>query len=206
MHSFWTILLLLTATVMVFILTTPRKRRTLSAAYWGAQTASPNELAKVFAYTGQADRLIEMLKLEPDLVLDARKYKIAAAATGIPMLLRNHEVSWSDTEEIIRSLLQLLNVLPYEVSHAFLVMGLNGNLGSYEDEVIARMLNVMEMPSIRDDEEVMIRLCLTLGYLAPVNAVEPMIRLMNTDQRARVRYAAKYSLQRMGIYLNSKTD
>jgi hypothetical protein len=188
-------------TVLVFIFTEPRKRPALGEVYWTAQPKPPNELAKTFAFTGQTDRLVEMLYLDQEVLPNAREYQASAARTGVPMLFRSHTIGWNETERIIKALLPLLEKLPFEVTHAFVVLGIDGNLGSREYEVNAAMVAQLTNPDVQDDEEKLIRFCISVSYLGPSEAVKPLVKLMNNDKRMRVQNAARYALQNMGYSL-----
>ncbi len=188
-------------TILVFIFTEPRKRSELGTIYWNAQKRSPNELAKSFAFAGEADRVSEMLTVDPELVPNATEYHAAAAKTGVPMLFRRHKVAWRDTEKIILSLLDKIQENPFEVTHAFVVLGVSGFLGSLEDKVTSSMVRQISLPEIQAQEDVLIRYCVSLGYLGTQEAIDPLVRIMNNDARLTVQNAARYSLQNMGFYL-----
>ena len=188
-------------TILVFIFTEPQKRSDLGTIYWNTQKRSPNELAKSFAFAGEADRVGEMLLLDPNLVPNATEFHSAAAKTGVPMLFRRHKVAWRDTEKIILSLLDNIQENPFEVTHAFVVLGVSGFLGSLEDEVISSMVSQINHPEIQAQEEILIRYCVSLGYLGPQEAIDPLVKIMNNDTRLTVQNAARYSLQNMGFYL-----
>ncbi|NSW53033.1 MAG: hypothetical protein HPY85_11050 [Anaerolineae bacterium] len=196
-----TVVIFAVLTVLVFIFTEPRKRPELGAVYWSAQSRPPHELAKTFAYTGQTDRLVEMLQLDHELLPNAREYQAAAARTGVPMLFRSHSIDWDETERIIKALLNLLPVLPFEVTHAFVVLGIDGNLGSMERAVNQAMVAQLTDPGVQADEEKLIRFCISISYLGPSESVNPLVKLMNNDKRMRVRNAARHALQNMGYSL-----
>ena len=168
--------------------------------FWQMQTRTPHELAKSFAFSGDADRLVEMLKISEDIFPNAREYHAAAAST-LPMLYRNHEVSWRKSETIIFLLFDRLYLLPSEVTHAFVALGVGGYLGSLEDEVFSGMVEALEDPEINGDEQKLIRFCLAVGYLQVPDAVDHLTLLMNNDQRVSVQRAARSALQNMGFYL-----
>ena len=80
-------------------------------------------------------------------------------------------------------------------------MGVSGFLGSLEDEVINAMVRQICLPEIQAKENVLIRYCVSLSYLGPQEAIDPLVKIMNTDARITVRNAARYSLKNMGFYL-----
>ncbi len=71
--------------------------KALSSLY---QQLLAQEVDRSIAFAGEVDRLIEMLKISEDIFPNALEYHAAAAET-IPMLYRNHEVSWNKSEKII---------------------------------------------------------------------------------------------------------
>ena len=186
--------------VEVFLLTNEKRKPDLGTMFWQMQTRTPHELAKSFAFSGETDRLIEMLKISEDIFPNALEYHAAAAST-LPMLYRSHEVSWRKSEAIIFLLFDRLYILPAEVTHALVALGVGGYLGSLEDDVFDSLVEALEDPEINKDEEKLIRFCLAAGYLRIPEAVDHLTRLMNNDERTSVKSAARSALQNMGFYL-----
>ena len=200
MESILIVIGLVVVTTGVFLLTNEKQKPDLGTMFWQMQTRKPHELAKSFAFAGEADRLIEMLKISEDIFPNALEYHAAAAAT-IPMLYRNHEVSWRKSETIIWLLFDRLYIIPTEVTHAFVAMGVGGYLGSLEDEVHVGLVEALTDPEISKDDSKLIRFCLALGYLRVPEAVDILTKLMNMDKRISVQRAARSALQNMGFYL-----
>ena len=200
MESILVVLGLIVVTTAVFLLTNEKKKPDLGTMFWQMQTRSPSELAKSFAFAGETDRLIEMLKVSEDIFPNALEYHAAAAKT-IPMLYRNHEVSWPKSQTIIWLLFDRLYFIPAEVTHAFLALGVGGYLGSLEEEVHEGLVEALEDPEINNDESKLIRFCLAVGYLQVPEAVDHLTKLMNMDDRIPVQRAARSALQNMGFYL-----
>lgn len=200
MESILVVLGLIVVTTGVFFLTNEKKKPDLGTMFWQMETRSPHELAKSFAFAGETDRLIEMLKISEDIFPNALEYHAAAAAT-IPMLYRNHEVSWRKSETIIWLLFDRLYIIPAEVTHALVSMGVGGYLGSLEDEVHEGLVEALEDPETNKDENKLIRFCLAVGYLRVPEAVDHLTKLMNRDERFSVQRAARSALQNMGFYL-----
>ena len=200
MESTLVVLGLLLVTVVVFLLTNEKRKPDLGTMFWQMQTRTPHELAKSFAFSGETDRLIEMLKISEDIFPNALEYHAAAAST-LPMLYRSHEVSWRKSEAIIFLLFDRLYILPSEVTHALVALGVGGYLGSLEDEVFDSLVEALEDPDINQDEEKLIRFCLAAGYLRIPEAVDHLTLLMNNDERTSVKSAARSALQNMGFYL-----
>ena len=200
MESILIVLALVIVTTVFFFLTNEKKKPDLGTMFWQMQTRPPHELAKSFAFTGETDRLIEMLKISEDIFPDAAEYYAAAAQT-IPMLYRNHEVSWRNTERIIWLLIDRLHIIPTEVTHAFVAMGVGGYLGSLEYEIHDLLVAELNDPENNKDEQKLIRFCLAVGYLRVPDAVDALTRLMNMDSRLSVQRAARSALQNMGFYL-----
>jgi len=201
MEAYLTVAIFVVTTILVFIFTEPRKRPELGTIYWNTQQRLPNELAKSFAYSGEGDRIIEMLNLQKEYLPNAQEFHAAAAKTGVPMLFKMHKVSWRETEQIIQGLLNCLAENTFEVTHAFVVLDVGGNLGSLEDTVTAAMLNQMDDSDVVAKEDVLVRYCVSLSYLEAAEAINPLVKLMNNDSREKVRNAARYSLQKMGFNL-----
>lgn len=200
MESILVVLGLIVVTTTVFLLTNEKKKPDLGTMFWQMQTRTPSELAKSFAFAGETDRLIEMLKVSEDIFPDALEYHAAAAKT-IPMLYRNHEVSWRKSETIIWLLFDRLYIIPTEATHAFLALGVGGYLGSLEDEVYEGLVEALGDAEIQKDASKLIRFCLAVGYLQVPEAVDPLTKLMNMDDRIPVQRAARSALQNMGFYL-----
>ncbi|MEE4195668.1 MAG: hypothetical protein V2J07_10770 [Anaerolineae bacterium] len=200
MEAILFVLGLIVITVLIFLLTNEKKKPDLGTMFWQMQTRTPSELAKSFAFAGETDRLIEMLKISQDIFPNALDYHAAAAKT-IPMLYRNHEVSWRKSETIIWLLFDRLYFIPVEVTHAFVALGVGGYLGSLEEEVHQGLVEALIDPEINRDEATIIRFCLAVGYLRVPDAVDHLTKLMNMDDRIPVQRAARSALQNMGFYL-----
>lgn len=200
MESILVVFGLILVLVVVFLLTNEKRKPDLGTMFWQMQTRTPHELAKSFAFSGETDRLIEMLKISEDIFPNALEYHAAAAST-LPMLYRSHEVSWRKSEAIIFLLFDRLYILPAEVTHALVALGVGGYLGSLEDDVFDSLVEALEDPEINKDEEKLIRFCLAAGYLRIPEAVDHLTRLMNNDERTSVKSAARSALQNMGFYL-----
>ena len=201
MEAYLTVAIFAIITILVFVFTAPRRRPDLGAIYWNTQQRPPNELAKSFAFAGEADRLIEMLNLDVELLPNAKDFHAAAVKTGVPMLFRNHKVGWNETEKIILAVLKHMEEIPFEATHAFVVLGIGGFLGSLENDVINAMLEQMKNSEVIAQEDVLARYCVSLSYLGSQEAINPLVKLMNNDSRDKVRNAARYSLQNMGFNL-----
>ena len=68
MSSTVAIAILAVVTIVSFVVLRPRERPPLGNNYWNSQTLPGIELAKTFSFRGDADRLVEMLRLKPLLV------------------------------------------------------------------------------------------------------------------------------------------
>jgi hypothetical protein len=200
MEAILVVLGLVILTVGFFLLTNEKKKPDLGTMFWQVQTRTPSDLAQSFAFAGDTDRLIEMLKISEDIFPNALEYHAAAAKT-IPMLYRNHEVSWAKSEQIIWLLFDRLYIIPKEVTHAFVALGVGGYLGSLEEEVHEVLIEALEDPEVNKDQEKLIRFCLAVGYLQVPEAVDHLTKLMNMDDRIPVQRAARSALQNMGFYL-----
>jgi len=200
MESIIIVVVLMVVTAGIFLITDEKKKTELGTMFWQTQTRTPHELAKSFAYAGEADRILEMLTINPEIFPKAVEFHTAAAMNA-PMLYRNNEIPWRSTEKIIAQLIKRVHEIPHAVTHAFLEMGVEGYLGSMEDDVHRVLVSALNDPMVIADDQLLIRFCITVGYLKVTEAIDILTKLMNNDSRPHVCRAARHALQNMGFFL-----
>lgn len=183
------IIILAAVTFLAFIITQPRTRAPLGIKYWNAQELSPNDLAKMYSYSGETDRIIEMLNLKSSLVPNAAQMKAAAAATAIPMLYHRHTVNWHETEDIITALIGNLPETPIESSYALTVLGAEENLRSMYEPAMEALVDLLSQDDIRKNVPLALRICNALYYIHVPAIIEPLSVTLNKTENPKVKMA-----------------
>ena len=186
MNPLLAIIILAAVTVLAFYVTQPRTRSPLGIKYWNESTKPPDALAKMFSYSGQTDRIIEMLNLKTISVPDAARMKAAAAATAVPMLYHRHTITWHETEDIITALIRNLPVTPVEASYALTVLGAEGNLRSMDESVMQALSDLLMQDDIRQDVPLVLRICNALFYIHSPSIVEPLNIVKNKTDNPKI--------------------
>jgi hypothetical protein len=197
MNPVLAIIILAAVTILAFLISQPRIRSPLSIKYWNDQTLLPNDLAKMFSYSGETDRIIEMLNLKSDSVPEAAQIKAAAAATAVPMLYHRHTVSWHETEDIIEALIRNLPETPVESTYALTVLGAEENLRSMYEPAMEALIDLLSRDDIRQDPPLAARICNALYYIHSPMIIEPLSVVMNKTENLQVKQAIQRVLDQI---------
>ena len=167
---------------------------------------SAHDLAKMFSFNGEEDRLIEIMRLNSLLVPNANELKASAASTGIPMLYHRHSVPWQKTEEIIESLLAAIGDVPEDVIHAISVLSLGQHLGAMEERVVLELTQELQSPALEGKEKILVKCCEALGFIGSSLAIEPLKDLEENTGIREVELAAARALARLGVGSQKKKE
>ncbi|MBI9046352.1 MAG: HEAT repeat domain-containing protein [Anaerolineaceae bacterium] len=197
-----TIIFLLTIiTAVIFLVSQPRKRPSLGSDFWNSQEKSAIDLAKSFSYSGEVDRLVEMLSLSHDEVSHASSLRMYAAGTGIPILYHKHQISRQDTEEVINALLEALDDAPWEVLHTIMALHIGGHLGSMEEKVVEQLLDLIKEESFSSNEKILAKVCEALGLIGNIEALDTLLKVQENVSNPYVKNVVALALSRMGYDL-----
>ena len=186
-------------TILSFLFFQPKERPPLGPAYWNSQKADANDLANMFGINNDADRLIEMLLLNPATVPNAQNYRAAAAANGIPILFQRHSIPRKVTDRIISNLIKTLDDCTWDATHALTVLGVGSHLGWMEKEVVEAFSQQLQKPSVLEDKKTVMKICDALGYIGVEQGIEPLMNINNNSVDAAVKGAALRALEKLGV-------
>ena len=191
------IIILSAVTILAFLITQPRTRSPLGIKYWNNQTKPPNDLAKMFSYSGETDRIIEMLNLKTNTVPSATQMKAAAAATAVPMLYHRHTITWHETEDIITALIRNLPETPIETSYALTVLGAEENLRSMYEPTMNALVDLLSQDDIRQNVSLASRICNALFYIHSPSIIEPLSITINKTDNPKIKMAIQRVLDQI---------
>ena len=191
------IIILAVITILAFIISQPRTRPPLGIKYWNTQTKPPNDLAKMFSFSGETDRIIEMLSLKSNSVPDAPKLKAAAAATAVPMLFHRHNITWHETEDIITALIHNLPETPIEASYALTVLGAEEYLRSLYESTMDALVDLLSEDDILQNAAIAQRICNALFYIHSPAIIEPLSIAANKTDNPNTKLAIQRVLDKI---------